>query len=353
MRKSSSLQDSLEKALSEARKQIDAGIIQGAVLGTVNGLVAAIGNRTVIPERSPMTVDCRFDIASVGKVFTASCAALLILQGKLDPDAPFTEYLPEHILGKQCDITIRDLASHCSGFDNSKPYHSSDPKVFYHELFAMKPVRPRLEAFEYSCYNMILLGTILNRITGMDLDSLARQLVWAPLGMNDTTWIAPGNGPREVQHHNPTREPGVHNDPVCHDINIPLGSGSCFSTCSDMLLFVGDLLARKQFPDAYYKLLTTCYFDKDGARRSFGWDMRTICLPGDDLSNNSQAALSKRMPSVFSDSTIYHTGWTGQTIALDPVTGHNGVVLTSRLGGSDWNLAKLGRARLLALLNDD
>lgn len=333
----------MEKALEEARKQIEEGIIQGAVIGTVDGPIAAIGERTTIPERTPMTTDCRFDIASVGKVFTASCASLLVLQGKLDPDAPFTEYIPEHILGQNCDITIRDLASHCSGFDNSKPYHSSDIEVFYREIFAKKPVRPRLAAFDYSCYNMILLGIILNRISGMDLDTLAHQFLWDPLGMNDTTWNAPGNGPREVQHHNPTREPGGHNDAVCHDINIPLGSGSCFSTCSDMLLFVRDMLERKHYPAAYYDLLMTCYYDKDGARRSFGWDMRPI---------ETNPAGSGQAPPLFSNSTIYHTGWTGQTIALDPVTGHNGVILTSRLSTGDWTEAKQRRARLLALLND-
>ena len=57
-----------------------------------------------------MTVRSRFDMASTGKTFTASCLALLVCDGLLDPDAPFTRYLPEHQLGHDCDITVRDLS---------------------------------------------------------------------------------------------------------------------------------------------------------------------------------------------------------------------------------------------------
>lgn len=87
-----------------------------------------------------MTVHSRFDIASVGKVFTAACCALLAADGELEPDAPFTRYLPEHVLGKSCNITVRDLAMHAGGFDNSKPYDSADVEIFNRELFGKRPV---------------------------------------------------------------------------------------------------------------------------------------------------------------------------------------------------------------------
>ena len=182
----SSPEERLENARREAQTQIASGLIQGAVIAVAGGPAAAAGLQCVHPAEKPMTVHSRFDIASVGKVFTAACCALLAADGELEPDAPFTRYLPEHVLGKSCNITVRDLAMHAGGFDNSKPYDSDDVEIFNRELFGKRPVRPRLEAFEYACSNFILLGKIAERISGTDLDTLARERIWKPLGMDRT-----------------------------------------------------------------------------------------------------------------------------------------------------------------------
>ena len=313
----------------EIQRQIDTGLIQGAVcVSNRSRSVIASGKQCVHPVEKPMTANSRFDIASVGKLFTASCCALLVLNGKLDPEAPFTDYLPEHILGKTCDITVRDLAVHASGFDNSKPYDSPDIDVFRRELFRKRPVRPRQTAFEYSCTNFILLGMIAERIVGNDLDTLARKLIWDPLGMKRTRWTAPGSGPDEVEHWFPNRPAGQHNDPVCFKCPFPLGSGSCFSTAEDMLLFVEDILNRRRFPERYYELLLTCCFEKDGIRRSFGWEMT-----------------ARNRPEGFSRHTVFHSGWTGQTVCIDPENNFAAVVLTSRTGNHEE--ARAGRVRIM------
>ena len=325
-------------ALSEARNQMEAGLIQGGVFAALGLEPEAFGLQTVHPEAVPMTAESRFDMASVGKVFTASCCAALAAEGKLDPDAPFTEYLPDHVLGAKCRITVRDLATHSSGFTNDKPYAKDDPEEFYRELMRMKPVRERGEAFEYSCYGFILLGVILNRITGKDLDTLAREIIWGPLGMTRTTWNAPGAGPDEVEHWHPNRPAGMHNDDTCFRADVPLGNGSCFSTCGDMMKFVRDMAERRHFPQAYYDLLTTCCWEGPAvqpggglARRSFGWDMCEL-----------------RRPATFSDQAVFHSGFTGQTIAVDPVRGLGAMIMTSRTG--DWELANRGRVRLIDIL---
>ncbi len=318
----------IAKAEDEALQQMASGLIQGAVFTATGGLpVVAVGKQCIHPAEKPMTEHSRFDIASVGKVFTAGCCAQLIAEGKLDPDAPFVNYLPEYC-DPACDITVRDLAMHVSGFDNSKPYDSEDPEVFYRELYHKRPVRPRLEAFEYSCCNFILLGKIVERIDGTDLETAAKRRIWEPLGMKRTLWNAPGDGPDEVEHWDPNRPAGQHNDGVCFRCGFPIGSGSCFSTVADMFLFVQDILERKHFSKMYYDLISTCGFGKNGNRRSFGWDMR-----------------ESQRPRNLSEKTIYHTGWTGQTICVDPENHFAAVVLTSRTGAHDK--AILGRARII------
>lgn len=314
-----------ESVLNEIRHQIDAGIIQGAVVQSgYDDAPLAAGLQT---QSSPMTADSRFDIASAGKTFTALCCALLIDSGRLDLDAPFTEYLPEHILGKNCRITIRDLATHSSGFDNSKPYHCMKPGPFEEQLFCLLPAWERRTHFEYSCANFILLGRIAERLTGKDLDTLAREWIWSPLGMDRTTWNPPGNGPDEVLHHFPTRSPGEHNDGDCFEYGRPLGSGSCFSTVADMLKFAQTIKKRDFFPRSVYDLFYTCDFVCDGTRRSFGWDMT-----------------DSGRPTVLSTQTIHHSGWTGQSLFIDPVSDFCAVILTSRTG--DWTQARDGRIRI-------
>ncbi len=327
-----SFEDRVESAKREAWTQVKNGLIQGCVFAVgTDGPAFALGTQTVHPVPRPMTPESRFDIASTGKTFTAGCCALLVADGLLDPDAPFTHYLPEHVLGKNCDITVRDLAMHISGFDNSKPYDSPDPAVFEYELFHKKPVRKRLEAFEYSCSNFILLGKIVERISGLRLDEFARTRIWAPLGMMRTQWTAPGPGPDEVEHWFPNRPAGEHNDSVCFQCPYPIGSGSCFSTAGDMRLFVRDIVTRTCFPSVYYDLITRCGFEKNGARRSFGWDM-----------------CEAHRPRNLSPRTVFHSGWTGQSICADPESGFSAVVLTSRTG--DWDAAYAGRVRIIERL---
>ena len=321
---------SYQIVLDELREQIQTGLIQGAVVRTnLSETTIAAG---IQAGDIPMSAQSRFDIASTGKVFTAACVALLSLDGKIDLDAPFTEYLPEHILGKDCNITIRDLASHSSGFDNSKPYAADSAEEGMKRICLWRPVTPRRSTFCYSCGNFILLGKIAERVSGMDLDALSRKLLWEPLKMENTTWNAPGIGPLEVQHHFPTREPGLHNDDVCFRINVPMGSGSAFSTANDMFLFMNDIIERKCFPAAYYDLICKPEFYQDGKPcRTFGWDIRADVLP-----------------ARLSSSTIHHTGWTGQSLFADPETGICGVVLTSRTG--DWNVAKSARCHIMDLM---
>lgn len=290
-----------------------------------------LGDQCWTPRRLPMTEDSVFDIASVGKTFTASLCARLVTAGKLDPDAPFTEYLPEHVLAKEsCKITVRDLATHSSGFDNSKPYQVPDMAKFRRELLAKRPAFGRREKFCYACSNYILLGIVVERLMGENLDVAARRLLWGPLGMTHTTWFPVKDDGHVVQFLGP-HPIGQYNDNACFFSPDPLGSGCAFSTVGDMRLFVTDLLERRHFSRDHYSLLFTPMFEKNGDRRSFGFDMG-----------------AEHRGKGLSPKTIFHSGFTGQSICVDPETDFCAVVLTSRIG--DWGKAYAGRVRIFEIL---
>jgi serine-type D-Ala-D-Ala carboxypeptidase len=316
----------------ELHAQVASGLIAGGVCATRGERIWHDGIMRFDPP-VPMREDALFDLASAAKTFTASLCALLYADGRLDPDAPFTEYLPEHVLAKENHgITVRDLATHSGGFDNSKPYIVSGPREFNRRLYAKRPVRPRGERFDYACSNMIYLGRIVEHVTGLDLETAAEKMLWGPLGMTETVWHnIPGNA-RAVEAMQNAHPPiGFKGDEQARAYPSAMGNGAAFSCAADVMKFLEDLCTRRAFPKAYYDLLFTPCFDKGGERRSFGWDMG-----------------AEYRPDGWSLATVRHGGFTGVTFAVDPESGYAGVVLTNRTG--DRVKGYHGHQRLLSLM---
>ena len=321
----------LAAATAEAQRQIDSGLIRGAVFARGDsGAVGVVGTQCVSPRKIPLTESSRFDLASVTKTLTASACSLLALEGRLDFNAPFTRYLPEHALGGGCTITILDLAQHVGGFSNAKPYEVADMSRFWRELMAKRPVRARRSAFEYACYNYILLGKIVERLTGYGLQAFCRDRVFKPLGMTHIGWGPVADDGRVAQVPWAART-GAISDETANICTFPVGNAGAFSPIDDLRRFVSDLVGRRTFPAGFYDQMQTCGWDDGRTRRSFGWDMS-----------------KGGRPDGLSDKAIFHTGFTGQTICADPGTGFSGVVLTVRIG--DHDVAIEGRRRILSCL---
>lgn len=339
-----------EAVRAEVERQMDAGMIAGAVLATGRSAPVAYGLQCQRERRTAMTVDSRFDVASLTKTFVAVLCARLAAQGKLDVDAPFTKYLPDHVLaGENCAITVRDLAMHVGGFAYETCYHyDKNPAVYRATAMSCRPRWARHERFNYSCLNYIYLGWIAEKVTGLKLDAAVKAYVLDPLGLKHTVWgpvaddgnvvelpVMAGRGDTLA-----TWRPGYVNaigqiSDVGANVASPqaVGNAGLFSTAGDLRIYVQDLLARRTFEPAAYDLLFTCRYEKDGARRSFGFDM------GAGL-----------RPQGLTDRAIFHSGWSGQTLVVDPGTGTCGVCLTSRAG--DHGKCKYARAHLLSLMRD-
>lgn len=322
-----------EAVQSELQRQIDTGLIFGGVAGVVGSPLYYGGLQWFRNEKKDMAQDSIFDLASVGKTFTAFLISKLVGEGRIDPDAPFTDYLPQHVLAKEnCKISVRNLAMHTGGFDNSKPYIVSDPVEFDRRLYAKRPVYPCGEVFEYACSNFIYLGRIIENITGLDLEEAAKKFIWEPLGMVDTCWHNIPNNQRVVETSTNGKIPiGIKSDEQARGYPKAMGNGAAFSTARDMLLFAQEMLDRSLLTKEAYDLMFECHFEMGDDRRSFGWEMSP-----------------SRTPKGWSRKTISHGGWTGNTIAVDPVNGYAGIVLTNRRGDRLEGYA--GHARLLSLI---
>ena len=321
---------------ADIEKQIAAGLIHGAVVAAGTSEKILYSNAwgwaqgtAESPNRRAMTLESQFDCASITKTQTASAQAFLAAQGKLDPDAPFKKYLPDHT-AKDCSITVRELAMHVGGFDPSNGFIGGGEAAFWKYLFGKQPVRSRGERFDYACYNFILLGKIVEKVSGQRLDEFCRDKIFLPLGMTHSEWGPMATRPTTVQVI-ATKRIGDISDFQAHAAPFPIGNAGLFSTVGDLSIFCQQMLKRQPFPKEYYDLLFRCGFEKDGARRSFGWDM-----------------CAHRRPIGLSDKTIFHSGWSGQTYWIDPVNDFFAVFLSNRFG--DWEQAMQSRQRVGGIL---
>ena len=325
------LPDGGASAVERARAIAEAGIAEGEFFGAAfarsdRGPDGFVGFQGATPESGAIDARTRFEVASVTKTVTAMIAARLVAQGAIDLYAPFTEYFPEHVLAKKDHgIRVFELVTHTSALGGfAAERFSPDPKVnggtqgFLNGLVTVVPYdRPR-QFVHYNCMNFCLVAEICHRVTGKGLARLGRELVFGPLGMSMSAWWPqPDDGhlahlPMQQQDHLP-RKTGTVSDPPALYSKIPTGNAGLYTSLRDLKLFTADILRRATFEPKAYELLYTPLVELRGERRSFGWNMS-----------------ADGRPRGLSDRTIYHTGFTGQTVCIDPENDFAGVVLTNR-----------------------
>ncbi|MBI3690417.1 MAG: beta-lactamase family protein, partial [Mycolicibacterium aromaticivorans] len=147
----------------------------------------------------PMTEDTIFDLASLTKpLATATAVMQLYEQGRLAFDDPVQKYLPEFNTGNdptRAAVTVRMLLTHTSGetgdVELKDPWGLDSPdraEGFRRALTTPLESLPG-EGFRYSDINFILLGALIERVTGEPEDDYVHQNVFAPLGMADTRYL--------------------------------------------------------------------------------------------------------------------------------------------------------------------
>ncbi len=131
-----------------------------------------------------------YQIASCSKAFTATAAAVLATEGKLDFDTPVIEYMPDFRLNDRYateNLTVRDLLSHRSGL----PRHEY---AWYGTGFGRQELMGHLKdlpltapiryTFQYSNFNYLIVGCLIERISGMEFEEFLTEKLLKPIGMN-------------------------------------------------------------------------------------------------------------------------------------------------------------------------
>jgi len=327
-------------ALDAATEQaIRDGLIPGAVLivGHDGKIVhrKAYGARALVPAREAATLDTIYDVASLTKVVATTPAIMrLYEQGKIRLDDPVTAYLPEFQGGKST-ITIRNLMTHFSGL---RPDLDIDPAWSGYDTgirmaLIDKPASPPGQSFVYSDINFELLGEIVRRVSGKPLDQFAREEIFTPLGMNDTTFKPAASliariAPTEVDAATGKPLRGVVHDPTARYMGGVAGHAGVFSTADDLARYAEMMLNGRLFARATVALFTSNAGPPDQPiLRGLGWDI--------------DSQYSSNRGNIFPRGTSYgHTGFTGPALWIDPTTKSFIVIMTNRVhpkGGRSIN----------------
>lgn len=185
------------------QSEIDRGSFPGAryVIGEAGRIVAegALGLAVVKPERIPTTLDTIYDLASLTKpLVTALLTVKFAERGSIDFEAPAAEYLSELDQAGKRHITVKQLITHISGFPNWRPlYLEARDREDVVEALARIPT-PDAPRLIYSDLNYVLLGVLLERITGDRLDQIAAREIFEPLNLKRTMFNPPVELKREI-----------------------------------------------------------------------------------------------------------------------------------------------------------
>ncbi len=312
-----------DDAFDALRAPIEAAIAEGklpgcvVVVGRRDGVLFrhAYGSRSIEPERTPMTADTVFDLASLTKpIATATSIMILVERGKISLDTPASKYVPE--LAALPPFTIGQLLIHESGLvaDTAQEDYAHGPEEAMRRIAAHKMGAQPGERFLYSDAGFIVLGEIVRRVSGEDLATFASKEIFAPLGMRETTFTPP---PPLKARAAPTEQRdggwmvGDVHDPRAWALGGVAGHAGLFSTADDLARFARAMLGRGELDHqrVFARSTASLLFARQPASlgaRTLGWD------------SNSIYATNKPENGAFSAHAFGHGGFTGTSLWIDP-----------------------------------
>ena len=337
--------------LQSAYKLLDRAPADGAFPGGVLAVgsdgelaVHPFGTFTRGAKAAKVTPDTIYDVASLTKPVVTTTALMMLAEQKvLALDAPVERYVPEFGAAAKSDpnpawragITVRMLLLHDAGLAEHRDFYkrTKGKDAMLARVMSEPLLREPGKQIEYSDLGFILLGTIVERLTGHPLDAFAAQNIFAPLGMSHSLFnppqalrarVAPTENDREF------RKRLIHGE--VHDENAwamggVAGHAGLFSTAGDIAIFAQMMLNGGIY--AHRRLLARATIKEFTSRRIIG---------------DSASALGGDVPTeptssghYFSTHSFGHLGFTGTSLWIDPDRKLFVILLTNRINPTRAN----------------
>lgn len=337
------LRDSVHAALDRA---IADSSFPGAyvAVGNASGVLVEyrVGQLDVADATRPSATTV-WDLASLTKVIGTTSAMLQLVGSKrVALDSPVVQYLPDWKAPGTSRITVRQLMTHSAGLPAWRPFYkeAATADEAFQQLFATSPDTIPGKRFLYSDLGFMLLGKLVERVSGQSLAQYDVEHVFAPLGMRDTRYLPPADWKSRIAptEQDPWRQRKLRGE--VHDENASRvggvsGHAGLFSSGRDLSRFArmylnGGVLDGVRVFDAATVAEFTHAQDTTVSRRALGWETPT--------GGNSAG-------HRFSSAAFGHTGFTGTSLWMDPKQGVFVLLLTNRVNPTRTNL-KISRVRV-------
>jgi CubicO group peptidase (beta-lactamase class C family) len=323
---------------------VDAAVRAGIRKGIYPGAVVVIGNSRELlhAERyghftwsarsnRPRSDSTLWDLASLTKVIGTTGAVMrLVDAGRLELDAPVMRYVPAFAGAGRERVTVRMLLNHTSGLRAYIPFFRSagTREEAVAQLLTDTLLRPPGLSAVYSDLNAILLGLVIEGVTGEPFDSVVTREVLEPLGMRQTLFRPPPTlwhrtAPNGIIGRTPVV--GLVNDRNAVVLGGAAGHAGLFGTGRDLARYAQAWLRMGQLangatwvrPETMREFLMT---SPNAGSRLLGWD-------SPDPNYDKPTSVFGRLLSPLA---FGHTGWTGTELWIDPARDLFVVFLTNR-----------------------
>jgi CubicO group peptidase (beta-lactamase class C family) len=261
--------------------------------------------------------------------------------GRVDLDARVDRYIPEFRGPNKERVTVRHLLSHSSGLPAWRPLYKETYSPGAARALA---VATPLDTFPgvrmvYSDLGAIILGQIVERVSGETLDGYLATHVFGPLGMASTQYkppaaLLPRIAPTEYDPWRQRHIRGEVHDENAYGLGGVSGHAGLFSTGHDVarltrMYLNGGVVGGRRFVSAATVAMFTTVQDSTFSNRALGWETPN--------GGNSAGTLMKRP-------AFGHTGFTGTSIWVDPSRDLFVILLTNRVNPTRQNL-RIGGVR--------
>jgi serine-type D-Ala-D-Ala carboxypeptidase len=198
----------VEQAFNQA---IERGVMPGATVIVRRGpevvFESSFGFRQTVPDRHPMQIETVFDLSSLTKPLATSIAVMLLArEGKLRLDDRVTRFCHNFGVRGKTDITFRHLLGHYSGLAAWRPFYAQIAEIerggrvnfmasrgareyVYEQIHREKLEAPPGTRAIYSDLNFMLLGEVVEQISGVGLHRFCRDRIFRPLGLRATDFV--------------------------------------------------------------------------------------------------------------------------------------------------------------------
>lgn len=327
--------DSLVLLDSIMTNAIDDSAFPGAQLVVVkDGAIVfnkSFGKQTYNQDSPAINNGTMFDIASVTKVIATTSAIMKLYdEEKICMEDSVVKFIPEFGNKGKENITIKNLLLHNGGLPAFKRLYLTckSPQEVLDSVYHTEMIYPVGDSTVYSDFDFILLGKIIERISGVTLAKYVDSVFFKPLGMSSTIYNPESSIWKNIA---PTEYDSIYRKRLIqgevHDENAfalggVSGHAGLFSTASDLAIFMqmimngGSYSGRQYLKPETIKLFTTKQGKKSS--RALGWDTKT-------MNGYSSAG------SLFGEKSFGHTGFTGTSVWVESEKKIFVILLTNRV----------------------